>query len=288
MPVETARLIEAIEQRAEREGALPLLLNFYRELLEVQLAAEMAFPTPVSHLDEKAVMARVQKRQPMLDYAELKLDMELLRETFDRVKAVFADFPDLFNLEARVARDLDPEVLLTEETLEAWFRRGEVPISDVTEALNPHLLENIIRSTMKPFLLAYSGVLLPGVKMEHWWHSHCPVCGGAADYAFLDKERGGRWLVCSRCDSEWTYPRLECPYCDNKNQHQLNYYASEAGAHRLYICEKCHQYLKATDLRQVGDAFYPPLERLLTLDMDRQGVELGYQPGNREPYHGTA
>jgi len=124
--------------------------------------------------------------------------------------------------------------------------------------------------------------------MEHWWHSHCPVCGGAADYAFLDKERGGRWLVCSRCDSEWSYPRLECPFCDNNNQHLLNYYASEAGAHRLYTCEKCHQYLKATDLRQTGAAFYPPLERLLTLDMDRQGTELGYLPGNREPYAGTA
>ena len=117
MPVNTARLIEALEQRAEREGALPLLLNFYRELLDVQLAAEMAFPTPESHLDAEAVKARVQRHQPMLDYSELKLDSELLRETFDRVKAVFADFPDLFNLEARVARELDPGVLLTRESL---------------------------------------------------------------------------------------------------------------------------------------------------------------------------
>jgi FdhE protein len=288
LPVNTERLIQALEQRAEREGALPLLLNFYRELLEVQLAAEMAFPTPESHLDTEAIAARAQHSQPLLDYSELKLDRELLHETFDRVKVVFAEFPDLFNLEARVARDLSPEVLLTGETLEAWFRRGEVPISDVTENLNPHLVENIIRSSLKPFLLAYAKVLLPGVQMERWWHGYCPVCGGAADYAYLDKERGSRWLVCSRCDSEWLYPRLECPYCDNKNQHLLNYYPSETGPHRLYTCEKCHQYLKATDLRQQKAAFYPPLERLLTLDMDRQGAELGYQPGNRKPYAGPA
>ena len=288
MPVNTERLIQEIEQRAEREGALPLLLDFYRELLEVQLAAEMAFPVPPCHLDAESGAARTQRGQPLLDYSETKLDFELLRETFDRVKAVFAEFPDLFDLEARTARELDPEVLLTGETLAAWFVRGEVPISDVTEKLNPHLVENIIRASVKPFLLAYARVLLPGVQMEHWWHGHCPVCGGAPDYAFLDRERGSRWLVCSRCDSEWLYPRLECPYCNNKDQHLLNYYPGESGPYRLYVCEKCHQYLKATDLRQVKAAFHPPLERLLTLDLDRQGTELGYQPGRREPCGGPA
>ena len=58
----------------------------------------------------------------------------------------------------------------------------------------------------------------------------------------------------------------------------LAYFADDKGGYRLYVCEQCHKYIKAIDLRHADPEVSLPLERVLTLDMDRQGQEKGYQP----------
>ena len=49
--------------------------------------------------------------------------------------------------------------------------------------------------------------------------------------------------------------------------------------YRLYTCDECKCYIKAIDLRKAGTDVLLPLERVMTLDMDRQAVEAGYHPG---------
>jgi FdhE protein len=117
------------------------------------------------------------------------------------------------------------------------------------------------------------------VDQEQWRRGYCPVCGGKADFAFLDKEKGARWLLCSRCDTEWLFQRLECPYCGTTNQNELAYFTDDSELYRLYICQRCHTYLKAVDMRKTDSEILLPLERVLTADIDRQGQEKGYKGG---------
>ena len=105
------------------------------------------------------------------------------------------------------------------------------------------------------------------------------ICGGSPDLAFLEKEYGARWLLCSRCDSEWLFQRLRCPYCGTQDQGELAYFTDDTELYRLYVCQQCQSYLKAVDLRQTEDETLLPLERVLTVDMDRQGREKGYRGG---------
>ena len=94
--------------------------------------------------------------------------------------------------------------------------------------------------------------------------------------AYLEKEVGARWLLCSRCDSEWLFHRLECPYCKTQNQSLLSFLSDEKDLYRLYLCEQCKCYLKAIDLRKTDAEVLLPLERLYTLDLDTQARERGY------------
>ena len=57
------------------------------------------------------------------------------------------------------------------------------------------------------------------------------------------------------------------------------YFASEDDLYRLYTCQNCKPYLKAIDLRHTESKVLLPLERVLTVDMDRQGQEQGYRGG---------
>ena len=96
--------------------------------------------------------------------------------------------------------------------------------------------------------------------------------------AVLKPEYGARWLLCSRCDTEWSFQRLECPYCGTKEQSALSFFTDEEGPYRLYVCDQCKCYLKAIDLRKAKDDIPLPLERLYTIDLDRQAKEYGYHP----------
>jgi FdhE protein len=134
---------------------------------------------------------------------------------------------------------------------------------------------------LKPFLKAYAEVFRPEVEPEFWRRQYCPICGGKPDFAYLEKEMGGRWLVCSRCDTEWLFMRLKCPYCGTQTQSDLAHFTSEEEPHlyRLHTCERCHTYIKVIDLRCSETEILIPLERVLTIDMDKMGEEKGYAPG---------
>ena len=110
--------------------------------------------------------------------------------------------------------------------------------------------------------------------------NYCPVCGGKPDLAYLEEKEGARWLVCSICDTEWLFKRLECPYCSNNEQTKLAYYTDDAGVYRLYVCDECKKYIKTVDKRAYNRNIIFPVERVITLDIDNQARNEGYEPGN--------
>ena len=93
--------------------------------------------------------------------------------------------------------------------------------------------------------------------------------------ALSQEEEGARYLLCSRCDNEWLYKRLGCPFCENSDYSKLSFYPEEDGPHRLYVCHKCKRYLKVIDLHRAPDRLLP-VERILTLGLDVHAQELGF------------
>lgn len=137
----------------------------------------------------------------------------------------------------------------------------------------------VFGATLKPFLQVQARTLMPLVDQNLWRRRMCPICGGTPDIGYLDREQGARWLLCARCDSEWLFQRLACPYCGCQDQNSLSYLADEDEAHRLYLCDKCQSYLKVIDLRRTKHVLPLTMERILTMDMDKQAWSKGYRNG---------
>ena len=62
-------------------------------------------------------------------------------------------------------------------------------------------------------------------------------------------EDGARVLHCWLCHAEWVYPRLECPYCDNKEQNNCAFSIPGDKSRQVHVCEKCKKYLKTIDMK---------------------------------------
>ena len=275
--------LKKLEAEGKKRGLPPRFLEFYQRLFRIQTAAEQRISQARPSLKKEIIHQRIERRLPLLRFAELAIDWTLLKDIFTEVTAAFADYVDLFGELPKGLREPKPLPSLPKKVAKAWFERAKLPSTLTVENDSEYLLlEAIIHATLKPFLVSQSKALIGLVDQERWRREYCPICGGQPDFAFLDKERGARWLLCSRCDTEWLFQRLQCPYCTTQNQDALTYFTDDEGLYRLYVCEQCHKYIKAVDLRLTESEILWPLERVLTLDMDRQAKEKGYQPGYSE------
>ena len=280
--METGALIRHLEEKERKEGTLPQLLQFYQKLLRVQHQVEQKLASRLAPgLNREAINRRLELGIPLIAFDELALDWPLLIDTFNEVAAIFADYSGLFNAPPDSLRELKADPFLTEQTVKTWFEKNTLPAKISAKGISKNLLTTIIHSSLKPFLVSHAKTLADSIDQERWRRSCCPVCGGSPDLAFLDKERGSRWLVCSRCDTEWLFQRLQCPFCGTQDQNALAYFTDDEGIYRLYVCERCKHYLKAIDLRLAKDEVLLPLERFYTLDLDRQAKEQGYIPYDR-------
>jgi len=274
-----SQILKELEEQKKKGGNLPQLLEFYQRLLRVQSRVERKLTSLLEpSLSSEVINMRLQRGLPLIRFDELALDWSLLRDTFTQVAATFADYPDLFGELPERLKEPKARHPLTKKAVKAWFEGAELPPSLAAGDINQNLLQAIIQATMKPFLASHAETLTSSINQERWRRKYCPICGGSPDFSFLDKERGSRWLLCSRCDTEWTFQRLECPYCGTQDQKALAYLTDDEGLYRLYTCEQCKRYLKAIDLRQAKAEVLLPLERFYTLDMDSQAREQGYSP----------
>jgi FdhE protein len=275
-----SKIIEKLNKQEKEEGKLPLLLEFYKKLLQIQLKAQQSCGTHMPALSHETIQKRLQSGRPLLRFSELNLDWPKVQDVFAKVAAVFAKYPQLFGELPENLKKPGVGRLLTKKAAEAWFDGKELPRT-IQDGVSENLLQTIIQAALHPFLADYARSLIASVEQESWRRAYCPVCGGIPDLAYLEKEYGARWLVCSRCDSEWLFQRLQCPYCGSQDQKSLSFFTDDTEQYRLYVCEQCKSYLKAVDLRKTENEVLLPLERLNTLDLDSQAKTYGYHPCQR-------
>ncbi len=246
-------VLAALEAAKAEHPDLVLFLDFRRDLL---LAQSTAVASSLS-FDATTVRTRLQADQPVLTLDDLALDetifTDLLRQVDEVMRRYQGNWPTALP-------DLAPNAV------RAWYAQEE--IHDEQAAF-------LIAEAMRPFLIQAAKMVRPHLDGIEWYRQYCPACGGAPDFATLERESGARLLFCSRCDTGWRYKRIGCSFCDTEDL-RMAYYPSDDGVYRLYVCDACRRYLKVVDLRQTRRALMLPVERVLTVDMDLAAREAGY------------
>ncbi len=273
----TKKIIKKLTEQEKEEGSLPLLLEFYKKLIKVQSAAQKRIGTLQPTITKAAINERLTKGEPLVKFDELAIDWSLARELFVKVISVFSEYPQLFGEIPDRLKSPKAGRFLTKKAVRAWFTGKELP-DTLTEDISDNVIQTLIQTTLQPFLNKHALALTDSVPKDTWRRNYCPICGGIPDLAYMEQEVGERWLMCSRCDAEWVYPRLQCPYCLNQEQSSLSFFEDEEGLYRLHVCNECKCYLKVIDLRKTEAEVLMPLERIYTLDLDTQAREKGYHP----------
>jgi len=265
---------KVIEQLAKWKQRAPNYIELHQNLL--QLEVEHSYlPILDRHISE--ISKRFAQANFILQFEDLFPDWPVLERLFrEAISIIGRYFPSTVST-APAMEKLITQPLRMKAAARDWYHYSLS--SEIANELKvkQETVSFWFKAAFHPILVRYSEVLSPLVNQNSWRKCICPVCGGKPDFAFLDKEAGARWLVCSRCDTEWLFFRLKCPFCGNQDQDTLVYFTDVRKLYRLYTCERCRSYIKAIDLRCAEDEILFPLERILTLDLDRQAVETGYR-----------
>ncbi|OGO17127.1 MAG: hypothetical protein A2Z02_00940 [Chloroflexi bacterium RBG_16_48_7] len=265
----------------QKQGSLPVFMQYFRELLTIQDEVNTEAVIPEFKLTSGLLSDRIREGTPLVLLEDFQPDWAQVQRTFKKIAISIAEEGNSPAGEYESLKNIGDNQGLLQAVFKKWYQQNKIAGIQEAENIDSALLISIVAAVFKPFLRAYSAQLMPLIDQEQWQRHYCPVCGGKPDFAYLDRERGARWLICSRCDTEWLFLRVGCPYCGTHNGDDLSYLTDEEGLlkYRLYICKQCTNYLKAIDLRHANSDILLPLERLTTLGIDQKAQEMGYRPG---------
>jgi formate dehydrogenase maturation protein FdhE len=267
-------ILQELHSQADKRAELADTIQLHCELLEAQAQAQVSPGRPA--LSGEEASARLQQGYPLLAPEHLVADGRTLAGLFDQIGRIVAERrPELAEALARIRGWLNERRQQIEAVAVDYLREGRVREGEEA-GLDGNLLAFTFINALRPFLRAQAQALAPWVDDSVWYRGCCPICGGEPDVAALERESGRRRLLCSRCDSEWAFRRVGCPFCGNDDPHQLAYYPSGDQVYRLNVCEQCRRYLKTIDLRQVAGERLLAAERVLTAAMDVAALEAGY------------
>jgi FdhE protein len=265
-------VLQALAEAGSQDERLSTYYTFHRTLIQVLNEAKARISATLELADGEALRARVAQGLPLVSFGQLPVEESSFAELVAAVAQLLVEYnPDL-------AQQTLPESTSERRALaQRRFEENQASnqSSDSQDQLS--LTQMAVDQALKPYLEWAAEQVLPHLEQEDWKRDFCPVCGGAPDFAALEGEAGARHLLCSRCSSQWLYPRVKCPFCGTTDHARIFYYPSEDGVYRLYVCQECRHYLKTIDLREAPGRVLLPVERITTVAMDAAARSEGYK-----------
>jgi FdhE protein len=274
-PMTDRKLLKVLREQRSEDPGLSAVIGLHEEVIAARSEAEVQPPGNTPGPQE--LNRLLDERVPILRRHKLEWDLRAFTSLAARVCDIGARERQELAPHFEEARDLllsDPEQ--TPNIVDRYLMEGRVDLPGGRNETQ-ELLSFVLIHSLHPFMHAYAAVLAPNMKDELWYQRSCPVCGGEPDFGYLEKEVGGLRLLCSRCDTVWTYKRGECTFCGNSNKETFAYYLGDDDVYRLYLCDNCRRYLKVLDGRQISFEPLLPLQRIITFGMDISARREGYR-----------
>jgi FdhE protein len=264
-------MLEALADAAKTDERLSTYYTFQRTLLQELDKAKANLSASLELADEEALQARLAQGLPLVGFAQLPIEERAFAKLVTKIAEILLEYdPDLTS--AALPETPSACYALAKQR----FEENQANTGSDGDQAQPSLAQTAVDLALRPYLEWAAEQTIRYVDQESWKRDYCPVCAGAPDFAALQTETGARHLLCSRCNSEWLYPRVKCPFCGNADHAKLYYFPSDDQVYRLYVCKACNRYLKTIDLREVERGVLLPVERITTVAMDAAARGEGY------------
>ena len=242
-------------------------------LVDMQRRMQTRVPLPWISADDEWLQGQEKAGRALVRFGDIPLDWTDFRLIFRQTADV------LLRFDALEAADHQPIVALAREgnalepIVENWYAATSGAGGERPEGL-PASIDHVLVLAVRPFLARCAEVLRQRTPLTVS-HRLCPFCGWEPDFAVI-LPNAERHLICGRCNAQWLFPALTCPYCQNDDRGKITSFATRDGRYRVYGCDVCHRYLKAYDGRQASRPLMIAVDTIATLPLDAAAMQRGY------------
>jgi FdhE protein len=272
------KLKSRIEQLKRKRPGYGEILDFYQKIREAQdhVKASLRIDPIKLKREWKKLLAR--EGFSLIQKEDFPADIEVSAKLFQDLCRIGKEAnPHM----AEQARKIDEAIENKRLNLKRLFKKGgkAKKVEQVVDefGLDKRIFSFLVQISVKPSIEAAVEQLRSELDSETWLKGYCPICGSLPSLSLLKEEVGKRYLLCSYCGYHWRVDRLFCPFCNNTDQESLHYlFAEGEEAFRIDLCDKCHQYIKTIDYRNLAESD-PVLEDLATPHLDILASQKGYK-----------
>ncbi len=272
------KLKNRIEKIKKKRPGYGEILEFYRKVRQAQDEAKASVTIDPIQLKKEWKKLLVREGFPLIQKEDFPIDLKASLRLFQSLCQIGVE-ANLYMAEqvrkiqkAMENQKLDLQKLFEKRTTE---KKVETVANDL--GLDKKVFSFLIQSSTYPSIQTAVKQLGSELDSETWRKGYCPICGSLPLLSLLKEDVGKRHLLCSYCGYLWRADRLFCPFCNNKDHETLHYlFSEEEEAYRVDLCDKCHQYIKTVDYRNLAESD-PVLEDLSTLHLDVLASQKGYK-----------
>ncbi len=272
------KLKSRIQQLKKKRPGYGEILGFYQKIREAQDDAKASSRIDSIKLKEEWKKLLAKEGFSLIQKEDFPVDVEASIKLLQSICRIAKEAnPHMAGQMRKIEEAIDNKKL----DVKRLFKKGskEKKVERVADefGLDKKVFSFLIQSSIRPSIEAAVEQLRSELNSETWLKGYCPICGSLPSLSLLKEEVGKRYLLCSYCGFEWRIDRLFCPFCNNKDQESLHYlFAEGEEAYRIDLCDKCHQYIKTIDYRNLAESD-PVLEDLATLHLDILASQKGYK-----------
>jgi len=257
----TVRITERIDKISKKLPHLGEVISFGYDMWQVQKTMIEAVTIPsllVMKADRDRYAKRIKEDLPLLDREDILLTLNIKQwseNAFRVIRFLREKRPQLTESIEKIEKHIKETD--TKKLIESYLPPLDyIPSSGKQAENNEALLYYVMESSIKPSARAYGKIfadIFSKIDPGDWKLSKCPLCGAKPMMGQIKGEERTKYLICSWCETMWSYRRVECPFCQNTTQDTLKYFLSSdldiEGDLRFRVdfCEKCKKYMKTID-----------------------------------------
>lgn len=265
------------------QGYVEFFINLENLQNEMQIKLTQSYPFETYAIKQLLVTGN----RPLLELKGITINTaDYLAVLLNIISLMKQNRPDSLQTMEKLEQELDKLDLeqiiarLTDFSNDNYFNKLAEDI-DVSLDLLVFVLDHAIRPFLRIYAAPYQQALIKEDTPFWQFPNVCPVCGSKSHFSRLRSVDSRRFMFCDRCFSEWESRLLQCVHCGNDDPETIKYSSVENDdAYQIYLCDKCHGYLKTYDEKQnkeLTDLFIANIE---TIYLDILAQEKGYSNHN--------
>ena len=271
-----------LSQLSGREELSDAYISFQINLAEItKKYTKLILPLEVDFPEKEIIHNKFENGFPLIGFAPISLPLKILTSCFSEIISVFQSH-QICSEDVSAWFESHADKQLLKRIIKAIISFDKDTIEELSEPapLDSSTLNLIGRELVKPFFHSIAIYSKNIVSFQNWTEGFCPICGDLPSFArFSKEEEGKRYLWCARCDMEWGFQRICCPFCKNSDHTKLKFLTTNYREElRIDVCDDCKGYVKTIDERKFEEDYVTIYikEHVSSLFLDMVAEEKGY------------